>query len=450
DRLIITDPSMTSVNVIVTNNGGEFPPADFLLTFHGAVGSIRLYSQLYGYYGIEQVTFGDGVTWDEIALQNAYLRQAATDGNDTIYGFNTNDTLAGGLGNDVLYGGDGGDVYLYARGDGNDFISDIVGNLEAGDDRLILSGEGLTSQNLVIQRAEYNVDNVQLTFKGIDGVITLADQAVTDGVGIEKVRFSDGVVFDRLKLQRFYLERSATKDSDEIYGFYTDDLMRGAGGNDVLFGERGSDTYIYNKGDGNDTIIDRSDLNGEIDRLVISSSAGLTSAKARVKRTDGSDELELSFTGTKGKFVLYGQGFTEEDTYQKNLGLEEVKFSDGVIWNRKTIQTTYLQQAGTSGNDNIIGFSSADLIVGGLGDDTLAGGQGADTFRYAMGDGRDRITDFQHGVDTLQLIASSHSYQLVDLLATSQVLVDFGSGQGILVDNISKTQLASDIVLTTV
>ncbi|HEY9624245.1 MAG TPA: hypothetical protein V6C78_28055, partial [Crinalium sp.] len=112
DRLIITDPSMTSVNVIVTNNGGKFPPADFLLTFHGAVGSIRLYSQLYGYYGIDQVTFGDDVTWDEIVLQNAYLRQAATDGNDTIYGFNTNDTLAGGLGNDVLYGGDGGDVYL--------------------------------------------------------------------------------------------------------------------------------------------------------------------------------------------------------------------------------------------------------------------------------------------------------------------------------------------------
>jgi Ca2+-binding RTX toxin-like protein len=351
DRLVITDPGKTSVNAVVTNLGAVNLP-ELRLTFRGSLGSILLRDPIYGFgSGVEQVTFGDGVTWDKLALQNAYLSQAGTDGNDTIYGFITNDTIAGGRGNDVLYGGDGGDQYLYALGDGDDFISDY-GNFEGGDDRIILSGMGLTSRNLRITRREEDVDDVILNFQGVEGRILIDGQAIT-GVGIEKVRFSDGVTFDKLKLQRVYLEQSATKAADEIYGFDTDDVLRGAGGNDILFGGAGSDTYRYNKGDGSDTILDWGDAADEVDRLVLASGAGLTSTMARFGPIAGTDETALTFSGRKEKFVIDG--------------VELITFSDGVTLSPASIPSTYFNQANTNSNNFIVGYASNNALMGSFG-----------------------------------------------------------------------------------
>lgn len=44
-------------------------------------------------------------------------------------------------------------------------------------------------------------------------------------------------------------------NSNHIYGKGGDDTLIGAGGNDILEGGKGNDTYIYNQGDGFDTII---------------------------------------------------------------------------------------------------------------------------------------------------------------------------------------------------
>ena len=48
----------------------------------------------------------------------------STAGDDVINGFNTDDTIRGGAGNDTLNGGGGQDTYIYARGDGNDTITE--------------------------------------------------------------------------------------------------------------------------------------------------------------------------------------------------------------------------------------------------------------------------------------------------------------------------------------
>ncbi|MEO0681316.1 MAG: M10 family metallopeptidase C-terminal domain-containing protein, partial [Pseudomonadota bacterium] len=47
----------------------------------------------------------------------------------------------------------------------------------------------------------------------------------------------------------------------------------------------------------------------------------------------------------------------------------------------------------------------ADLIVGGRGDDMLTGGQFTDTFVFGRRDGEDVITDFEGGVDRIDLTA---------------------------------------------
>uniref|UniRef100_UPI0035672C08 DUF5801 repeats-in-toxin domain-containing protein n=1 Tax=Pseudomonas sp. TaxID=306 RepID=UPI0035672C08 len=59
---------------------------------------------------------------------------------------------------------------------------------------------------------------------------------------------------------------------------------------------------------------------------------------------------------------------------------------------------------GYGGNDTLIGGSGDDILLGGLGNDTLTGGAGADIFRWQAGEtGHDVVTDFELGVDSLDL-----------------------------------------------
>jgi Ca2+-binding RTX toxin-like protein len=59
--------------------------------------------------------------------------------------------------------------------------------------------------------------------------------------------------------------------------------------------------------------------------------------------------------------------------------------------------------SGENGNDHLDGGLGSDLIAGGPGTDWLTGGPGADTFVFARGGGSDVISDFEFGLDHLQL-----------------------------------------------
>jgi len=66
----------------------------------------------------------------------------------------------------------------------------------------------------------------------------------------------------------------------------------------------------------------------------------------------------------------------------------------------------YKNMTGTAARDVINGTAGDDVIQGGLGADTLSGGLGSDRFVYnSLRDGIDTITDFQPGVDVLDLSA---------------------------------------------
>ena len=67
---------------------------------------------------------------------------------------------------------------------------------------------------------------------------------------------------------------------------------------------------------------------------------------------------------------------------------------------------------GGSGNDDLIGGTGVDTLIGGTGGDDLTGGADADVFVYETiadsaltGIGRDRILDFEQGVDLIDLSA---------------------------------------------
>lgn len=90
--------------------------------------------------------------------------------------------------------------------------------------------------------------------------------------------------------------------------------------------------------------------------------------------------------------------------------------------------------SGKGGNDTLIGGAGNDVLDGGRGRDMLTGGEGADAFIFSKGYGKDTVTDFELGVDTL--ILDHHLWkgdlterQIIDKYASFDgdgIMLDFG------------------------
>ncbi|MGB3508712.1 MAG: CAP domain-containing protein [Microcoleaceae cyanobacterium] len=91
------------------------------------------------------------------------------------------------------------------------------------------------------------------------------------------------------------------------------------------------------------------------------------------------------------------------------------------------------QLFGTEGNDALYGDRDNDTLTGGAGEDTLTGGAGNDLFILQTAQGLDLITDFENGVDLIQL-PSGITVDNIGLQTSGQ--------NTIIVDRITGTTLA--------
>ena len=167
------------------------------------------------YVGDEVANFEGGGTGDDTLVGGGGDDGfGGGDGDDVIYGDGGNDGLGGNGGNDTIYGGDG-----------NDGIGGEAGNdeLHGGDgDDGIGGGDG---NDLI-----YGGD-------GNDGIGGDADNDTIYGdAGNDTIGGHDG--------------------DDSIYGGTGDDSIGGNTGNDRLEGGDGDDIFVYDVGDGLDTIAD--------------------------------------------------------------------------------------------------------------------------------------------------------------------------------------------------
>ncbi len=424
---------VTTSNLLIARSG----LTGAVLTVSGQTGSITLDNQFKaGGYGIEQIQFDGGTTWSLADIRSAYLSQAETTGNDTVYGFDgVNDSLQGGHGTDSLYGGTGSDTYTYNSGDGTDTLYE---GANAGDTDKLVLGTGLNPSGLTFTRSG---NSLVLHFTAQSAVITLDNQInPAAGYGFEQVQFGDGTLWSASDLVYAYALSGSTTGNDSISGVASqNDFLAGGLGNDTLSGNSGSDTYYYNLGDGADTIAE-SPYSGDTDTLVLGS--GLTTSNTVITRS-GETGAVVTFTGHTGSVTLntqfYGSGF----------GIEQIRFSDGTVWSTADMQANYLAYAQTSGNDTVYGFDNTnDTLQGGLGNDTLNGFTGSDTYIYNIGDGADTIVEnpysgdtdvisFGSGITTSNLVVAHTSQYNMSLSISGQsgsIAVGnefYGSGYGV-------------------
>jgi Ca2+-binding RTX toxin-like protein len=110
------------------------------------------------------------------------------------------------------------------------------------------------------------------------------------------------------------------------------------------------------------------------------------------------------------------------------------------------------QLSGDAGANVLWGMAGDDVLAGRGGKDQIFGGAGADSFVFGLGDGADRLRDFQDDVDTLVLGGLATGTDLSDVLALAYqqgagVRLVLGGGDSVLIANISLAALADDLVI---
>lgn len=215
------------------------------------------------------------------------------------------------------------------------------------------------------------------------------------------------------------------------------DILIGGAGNDILAGGLGRDTYVFNRGDGVDTIADPDDI-----KALDGTGEGDAANKSDLVLGPGVLRSDIRFR--RGSLMLdLGQGDAihlelpeGEDDPSRVQSFGRIMFADGSFMRFEDVLAQGFEIEGTervpatldadgnllpgqSGNDVLVGTANAgdrisglsgddvlsglggnDLLDGGRDNDRLFGGAGDDTYVFAPGHGSDSVDDAE-GVNTL-------------------------------------------------
>lgn len=405
---------------------------------------------------------------DTLSGQNGNDRLFGQAGDDKIYAGSGDDLLSGGAGNDLLSGDAGADTYVFGRGYGHDIIHDYVEN---GVRRDAVRFIGLTPADIRVT-ADHNESLIfTITDTGETLSVPVASYWWGDN-GVGRYVFEDGAVWSHDDALRATVAASTDGD-DVIHGSSAGDIISGQAGNDILVGQdgddvidggagndlllgstgrttfyengkariernlelqarpNGNDTYLFGRGDGQDTVLDGDYSTGNIDTLRFK--AGIIPAD--IKLTRSATDLVLSINGSTDQVTL-ARYFEENWHGEQAYLIERIVFADGTSWSLEDVQAQLF--AGSVEADTIIGTRQGDYLSGQAGNDILQGRDGDDYLLGGDGDdillggaGRD-ILDGGAGNDTLRGNADASIYNSMNIYEYGNQgdIYRFGYGDG--------------------
>ncbi|ODU32494.1 MAG: hypothetical protein ABS93_00265 [Thiobacillus sp. SCN 62-729] len=361
---------------------------------------------------VESVEFDDGTVWsptelttwastpvaptsddDFIVGSNASETIDALDGNDEVRALAGDDQLVGGTGNDLLSGGSGNDTYIYQQGDGSDVIADEG----SGDTDVLTLGSGIDPEQVIVKR---DVSHLYLQLPNGE-TITIENWFGDAANRLAEVQFADGTVWSAADLEGWV--NTPTDGDNFLVGGVADDSIDGQAGNDVILGLEGNDTlaggagsddldggigddvYVFNAGDGADSIEDT----GGYDRLQFG--AGITPEDIQIF-ADPSGLIVLQRYGTDDRLVISARVSNQWGDISVKPVVERFEFADGTIWTADDV-AAYARSAPTTESDWLQGSDRAEIIDGLGGSDYADGGQGNDRYVFKLGYGQLTVND---------------------------------------------------------
>lgn len=386
-------------------------------------------------------TTGMGVEFIATGTTNDTITGSA--GDDHIQGGAGVDTIDGGAGDDVVDGGTGADIL---RGNsGNDTY--IVDNAADQVSEAASEGTDTVLSSVTYTISDSDVENLTLTgTSAVDGTGNSSDNVLTGNSAANSLSGGSG-------LDSLY----GGAGNDALTSGKGSDTLVGGVGNDYLNGQDDADVYVFQRGDGNDTLEDivavtttaSADISAA-QALGVSASGTVntwvggyrwqTSTNSLLKLADGgkdsltltggitADNLSFAWTGVgQDNLIVSIAGGPAGDTITINQqaiaaakiekitldGLGTTNFSvataAGATLNGSTGDEILFGVGGNetingnggndifyggAGNDAIYGGTGADTVYGGTGNDSLNGAGGDDRYVFRRGDGTDSVKDF--------------------------------------------------------
>ncbi|MBP7337127.1 M10 family metallopeptidase C-terminal domain-containing protein [Niveispirillum sp.] len=212
-------------------------------------------------------------------------------GDDALFGDAGDDRLVGGNGSDVLFGGAGKDVFVFERRGDYSTNSDIIADFTQGQDRLDVSGLGISSLTTLLELASAlqapdgsAVTRLETRYNGDTNIMDML-------VARPRLTSSDFIFAS----QTAAITLTGTSYHDDLFGGGGADTLAGANGYDRLFGDAGDDRLVG--GAGNDT------LYGGLGQ----DTAVFTGARANYQITTANGATIVRDLGnTEGTDTLYG------------------------------------------------------------------------------------------------------------------------------------------------
>ena len=473
----------TSQSVILSDKGGNFTaPNDKII--YGGAGDDKIYGT-----NKDDIIYG-GNGDDYIVGAN---------GNDELHGGYGNDTLiadwsknSDGYGHDILYGDEGDDIligsarnssYYYSYGDGDDVIKD------GGGDKDALIFENINSNQVKFSQKDKFDLFIQIYDENNNPSGSVLIKNYFSYGEIEIIEFSD------ISLNQNQIMRLIDNcDDNIIHGlFNSNNIFYGNKGNDTLYGYRGDDTYIFNLGDGNDTIIDY-DYYSKNDTIKFGS--GISKDDLIVSRVndygtnkmtspDSLKHLLIKFKNSPNDSILIKYAFENNQTSNRGV-IENFIFVNGdklsfqniknlclknndeaitgfydqeneIVANQKdnmiyccgnsgntvfagdgddTINGSGVADTiyGENGDDKIFAYQGNDTLIGGKGNDNLCGHLGDDIYIFNKGDGLDTISEFE-GNDTIKFGSNLSADDIKFSQISNDLLIKYGSNDQITIKN---------------
>lgn len=324
---VFLDASIAPTDLELLRTSGNFGDLLLVNKVTGETVEIDRHFTTTGAEGVEEIHFGDGTVWDRAYLAaNAETRGTA--GNDSIIGTNDNERLRGGLGADTMNGKNGNDDYLIAAGDGDDVIDEFG---LAGDIDRIVFDASVAPADLQILKSSSDFDDLFLINNATGETITVDQHFIGTTHGVEQIAFADGTIWDRAFIVANAL-MLGTSASELLRGDGDGERIRGGAGDDSLLGNGGSDDYLFGADDGAD-LVDEFGASMDIDRLIFD--AGVNPTDILLTRGTGALATTVYVTN-----VVTGSVITiDQQRSSADLGVEEIRFADGTVWDRAAIET---------------------------------------------------------------------------------------------------------------
>ncbi|MGV6800676.1 MAG: pre-peptidase C-terminal domain-containing protein [bacterium] len=279
---------------------------------------------------------------------------------------------------------------------------------------------------------------------------------------------------------------TGNEEINRLKGGDGDDMIFGMGGHDRITGGAGADAI--DGGDGSDTVFYRfSDEAVTVSLLTGTGQGGTAEGDTftSVERVSGSlyddrlignAEQNAFFGGYGNDTLLGGAGKDLLTGDQGNDVLDGGEDRDNAYYSRSDAGVTIDLAAGLGfgghaegdilidieniigsahndeiwggdGFNNLYGHLSDDILGGGVGYDFLNGGAGADTFVIQEGWEKERVRDFEDGVDKFDVsdfgISAADAVSMAAVFG-SGVALDFGAGDILIIDNAALADITTD------